>query len=114
MKTHYYTDEIVSICENQHLTVDQIFKELKTQFSEVGRSSIYRNVEELCKKWELKKVKWIGNKSYFEKSKQEHIHLIDSNSWKIFDLDISHLKISNLPKGFKIKSMDMKVYGEFA
>jgi Fe2+ or Zn2+ uptake regulation protein len=49
MKTHYYTGDIVNICDMKHLTVEQIFEEISKKFPEAGKSSIYRNVEELVK-----------------------------------------------------------------
>jgi Fe2+ or Zn2+ uptake regulation protein len=49
MKTHFYTQEIINICDNNHLTVDEIFELLSKNFPNAGKSSIYRNVEELSK-----------------------------------------------------------------
>jgi Fur family peroxide stress response transcriptional regulator len=57
MKKHYYLDRIVEVCDHKHLTVDEIFTALKEEFPEVGKSSVYRNVEELSKKGELVKIK---------------------------------------------------------
>jgi len=28
MKTHYYRDEIIKICDNKHLNVEEIFEKL--------------------------------------------------------------------------------------
>jgi len=47
MKTHYYSEKIIEICTHKHLVVDEIYTELLKDFPEVGKSSIYRNVEEL-------------------------------------------------------------------
>lgn len=49
MKTHFYTDKIIEICDNHHLTVDEIFEQIQIFFPEAGKSSIYRNVEDLAK-----------------------------------------------------------------
>lgn len=113
MKTHYYKDDIVNICDDKHLTVEQIFEEVSNKFPEAGKSSIYRNVEELVSSWDLNKVVWIWKKAYFEKNKWHHIHLIDKNTWDIMDLD-QCVNISNLPKNFKISDMDIKIFGEFS
>jgi len=56
MKTHYYTNDIVEICDNNHLTVSEIYDYISEKYPEAGKSSIYRNVEELVKKGDLKKV----------------------------------------------------------
>lgn len=112
MKNHYYKKDILEICDKKHLTVEQIFEEISNKFSDAGKSSIYRNVEDMVKKWDLRKVVWIWKKAYFEKEKGNHIHLIDTNSWSIIDVD-QCVNFWNLPKDFKISDMDIKIFWEF-
>jgi Fe2+ or Zn2+ uptake regulation protein len=50
MKTHYYTQDIINICDMKHLTVEEIFEEISKNFPDAGKSSIYRNVEQLVAK----------------------------------------------------------------
>ncbi len=113
MKTHYYTEDIINICTDKHLTVDQIFSFLQEKYPEIGRSSIYRNVEQLLEKWKLKKVIWIGKKAYFETNIWNHIHLIDEASWNIIDLPMDSLNFNNLPKNFNIINTDIKIFWTF-
>ena len=113
MKTHYYKEDIIKICDMKHLTVEEIFEEISSSFPDAGKSSIYRNVEQLVETWKLRKVIWIWKKAYFEKNNWNHIHLIDENTWEIFDLD-ENIKIKNLPKNFKANNMDIKIFGSFA
>ncbi|MDF1682333.1 MAG: transcriptional repressor [Patescibacteria group bacterium] len=56
MKTHYYRDDIIKICDKKHLTVEQIFEEINKLYDDAGKSSIYRNVEDMVKTGDLKKV----------------------------------------------------------
>jgi len=56
MKTHYYKEDIINICDKKHLTVEEIFKEILNIFPDAGKSSIYRNVEQLVESGYLKKV----------------------------------------------------------
>jgi len=112
MKTHYYKEDIIKICDKKHLTVEEIFEEIKKIFPTAGKSSIYRNVEELVESWELRKVIWIWKKAYFEKNNWNHIHLIDENTWEIFDLE-EEFEIKNLPKNFKATNMDIKIFWKF-
>jgi Fe2+ or Zn2+ uptake regulation protein len=56
MKIHFYTQDILNICDNNHCSVEDIFVQLQVKFPEAGKSSIYRNVENLVKQGELKKV----------------------------------------------------------
>lgn len=113
MKKHYYKEYIIEICENKHLTVEEIFDLVSKKFPEAGKSSIYRNVEELANTWDLFKIIWIWKKAYFEKNKWKHIHLIDKNTWQILDLDLC-INIPNLPTNFKINEVDIKIFWEFA
>jgi Fe2+ or Zn2+ uptake regulation protein len=47
MKIHAYLLDIKDICKDKHLTVDEIFEKLKKKYPKVGRSTVYRNVEEM-------------------------------------------------------------------
>ncbi len=114
MKKHYYTNQIIDVCDCFHLTVEEIFTKISAKNPEVGKSSIYRNVEELVEKWELRKVVWIWKKAYFEKNKWNHIHLIDKNTWEVKDLDLNEIVIPNLPKNFNVSNMDIKIFWEFS
>ena len=113
MKTCYYTDSIIEICTDRHLSVEEIFKEICKKFPDAWKSSIYRNVEELVNKWELKKVIWVWKKCFFEKAKEDHIHLIDEKTNKIVDLELKNLSIPNLPNGFNISKVDLKIFWNF-
>ncbi len=112
MKTHYYTKDIIKICDKRHLTVDEIFKEISKIFPEAWKSSIYRNVEQLVEAGELRKVIWVWKKAYFEKNNWNHIHLINEKTGEIIDLE-EDIKIKNLPEWFKASNIDIKIFGSF-
>ncbi|USN58252.1 MAG: transcriptional repressor [Candidatus Peribacteria bacterium] len=114
MKTHFYCEDIVDICDKHHLTADEIFERLSKTCKDVGISSVYRNVEELVKKGKLRKVTGLGKKAYFEKNHGDHIHLIDIETGKIFDYDCECVQGMKLPGNFQAESMDMKIYGKFS
>ncbi len=113
MKTHFYTQDIIDICTEKHLTVDEIFALVSEKHPTAGKSSIYRNVEELCTEWALKKVVWASKKTYFEKAKHDHIHLIDQETGEIFDYDIANFPDLKIPENFSVKDMDIKIFGTF-
>lgn len=113
MKTHFYTQNIIEICDNNHLTVDEIFEFISKKYPSAGKSSIYRNVDELCENWELRKVLWWSKKTYFEKTKSPHIHLIDETSGHISDLDIKEIPSFQLPKWFEVNHFDIKIFWKF-
>lgn len=113
MKTHYYREDIMKICDKKHLTVEEIFEELSKIYSDAWKSTIYRNVEDMVEAWDLRKVVWVGKKAYFECNCGSHIHLVDINTWEIIDLP-EEIIISNLPENFKVKNMDVKLFWEFS
>ena len=113
MKTHYYTQHIIDACDNNHLTVDEIFEYVSKKFPAAWKSSIYRNVEELAEKWELKKILWASKKAYFEKNKWNHIHLVDVETGKIMDVDFDEAKAFSLPSNFEASNYDIKILEKF-
>lgn len=112
MKKHYYFDKIVEICYKNHFSIEEIYEEILKFFPSAGRSTIYRNVEELVKNKQLKKVKWLWKKSYFEKNIWNHIHIVDKNTWEIFDIE-EEIVFKNLPKNFKLSFVDVRIIWEF-
>lgn len=113
MKIHFYTEDIIQVCDNKHLTVDEIFQYISEKYPTAGKSSIYRNVEELAEKWVLKKVVWASKKTYFEKTKHPHVHLIDETTGHIIDCDIEQFPDIELPEGFMVSHYDIKIFGTF-
>lgn len=112
MKTHYYCDDIINICDNKHLTVDEIFQAVTTLYPEAWKSSIYRNVERLAESGKLRKLCGVGKKAYFEKEKWDHIHLINNATGEIIDMD-QCFTFHGLPKDFKVQGMDIKIFWDF-
>ena len=98
MKTPYYCEDIQEICDHNHLTVDEIFTNLQEKYPDAGRSSVYRNVEQMVERGDLRKVTGIGKKAFFEKNNGDHIHIIDSVSGEIHDVNPECLKGLCLPK----------------
>ncbi len=116
MKKHYYTDDILKICDGFHFSVDEIFEKIQKIFPQAGRSSIYRNVESMVQNGELTKIIGIGKKILFEKTKENHIHFICKNSGTVLDLPpskIQHISshISSDFPNISIDSVDIKIYG---
>ena len=112
MKKHYYYDDILKICKDVHLTADEVFTELKKKYPNVWISTVYRNLEDLTKKGEIKKITNIWKKAYFEKNKWFHIHIFDKANWKIIDFDPKNFNIS-LPENFKVDEIALSVVWKF-
>lgn len=113
MKTHAYLSVIKEICDWKHLTVDEIFTKLKKKFPKAGRSTVYRNVEEMAKDWTLTKITWVKEKALFELTKNNHIHLIDVDTLEIKDLPIDNIDIPEIPYNFNVEYLNVDVYWKF-
>ena len=114
MKKHYYKEDILEICDEKHLTVEEIFNEISKKFPDAWKSTIYRNVEQMFTDGDLRKVVWLWKKAYFEKNIWDHVHLIDTKTGEIMDLKEDSISIPNLPKNFKISDIDIKLFWEFS
>ncbi len=112
MKKHYYFDLLINICNKKHLSIEEIYSEILKVYPKAWKSTIYRNVEELSVEGRLKKVKWLWKKTYFEKNIGNHIHLVDKNTWEIFDIE-ENIEFKNIPDNFKISDVDIRILWEF-
>ncbi len=113
MKKHFYKDEIAKYCLNQHFTVDDIFEYIHQKYPQAGRSTVYRNVEELVKERRLKKIAGAGNKFVYEGKVKPHAHLICRKSNTITDIPFSENVLNQIPRDFKVEDLDINIYGEF-
>jgi len=93
MKTHKYLDEIKEICKWKHLTVDEILLQLKKKYPKAWIATVYRAVDFLVKKWEMRKIENIDKTSYYETLIEPHIHFIDEQTWKIFDISLEKISV---------------------
>lgn len=116
MKSPFYHDSILQACSKRHLTVDEIFEMVKENHPRVGFSTIYRNVEELSEKGELRKLTGIGSKALFERRMDSHVaHFVDKKTGKVYDLPLPEsLILEHLPKGFVSENVDVRIYGTAA
>lgn len=113
MKTFAYRQDIIDICNCKHLSIDEIFDKLKKKHGDVGKSSIYRNVEQMSKLGLLNKIEWLWNKAIFEKNIWKHAHIV-TYKWakkiQIEDIDYSNLDFSKILTDSEIKSLDIRIY----
>lgn len=116
MKSPFYHDSILQACSKRHLTVDEIFEMVKESHPRAGFSTIYRNVEELSEKGELRKLSGIGTKALFERRMDSHVaHFVDKKTGKVYDLPLPEsLILQHLPSGFSPESVDVRIYGTAA
>lgn len=111
-RSHSYHKLILKMCKHQHLSVEQIFAELKKYFpTKVGRSTVYRNIQELLASGELREAVVISGKSYYETNIGMHAHFIDQDSGRIYDLELPDLQLQKLFPNFAIEKVSLNLYG---
>jgi len=114
VKKHFYKNEISKLCDGYHLTVDEIFEKIVKKNPKAGRSTIYRNVQELVEEGKLKQAAVISGKAKYEKICHHHAHLIDEKTGTVQDVEITDLKkLILLPAGFEIGKVDVNIFGRF-
>jgi len=98
MRLNTYKKEILKILSKRHLlTISDIHKSIP----KANHSTVFRNVEQLLKEKNIKKI-LIDNKTVaYESSKESHDHFICNICGKIEPVFISR----NLLKGYKIEDI---------
>ena len=104
---------ILECCTYQHLNTDQIFRFLKNHFQKISLSTVYRNIQELVKSWELKEALGLKGKTYYEKNIGLHAHIIDEDKGIIRDISLPNLDFWALPSNFDPKKISLMIYGDF-
>ncbi len=75
------------LCEKkQHLTVEDIYREIKKRFPVLSYATVYSILQLLCEKGLVSEVRIIPEKSSFEVHKEEHHHFYCKKCKKIFDI----------------------------
>lgn len=105
MRKHQYREIIASVCDCRHLSAEDIFEEIKQTHPNIGRATIYRNIEQMHSENILRKIPWVNGKNYYEKNNQAHAHLVDNKSKIFCDFDMKNIKIANIPDGYEISEI---------
>ena len=111
VKIHLYQKEIKKICTHQHLSAEEITKQLKEKFPKAGLSTVYRNVEEMVQSKILKKLNINKGKSLYETNIGIHAHLLDNITWIIHDIKLQPSECSFLPKNFSAEEIEITING---
>lgn len=80
---------------NGHINIDDIYKNLKNKFSSLSLSTVYKNINLMCKKALLLEVSMPNIKNVYELHKKEHHHIICSKCNKISDIELDTSDIYN-------------------
>ena len=93
-----------------HVTAYSLEKMLIKNKVYISRATIYNNLNELASKGFLKKVIVKKDKMWFDTNLSKHHHFYDEEEDKLFDIkerEINFSMLQSVPKGKKIKSVDI-------
>ena len=93
-----------------HVTAHSLEKMLLRKKCNIAKATIYNNLNELSERGFLKKVLVEKDKMWFDTNLSEHHHFYDKEEDSLIDInekDIKFSKFPHIPKGKKIKSVEI-------
>tara|TARA_A100001015_G_C14847064_1_gene654910 strand:+ start:131 stop:553 length:423 start_codon:yes stop_codon:yes gene_type:complete len=90
-----------------HFTVEELDKMINVRNAEekISLATFYNTVHAFKKAGHLKEILTSNNKSYFDTHTGSHHHFFDLKSNKLTDIDPGEIKLKNIPKAPKGKSI---------
>ena len=96
-----------------HFTIEKLKKILEKDCREkISLATLYNTVHAFEKKGYLKEISLKGNKTFFDTNMKNHHHFFDEDLSKLIDIkheDISIKNLPNVPKGKKIKEVEITI-----
>ena len=98
-----------------HPTAEELFEFLKHDNSNVGMTTLYRNLNQLAEAGLIKKIDGLEAPAHFDHNTFNHYHFICEKCKRVFDIpsEIAPDLVENTQKktGFEIKSHDLVFHG---
>jgi Fe2+ or Zn2+ uptake regulation protein len=96
-----------------HIKIDELYQQMHKTHPTLSLATVYKNILTMVEKNVLLEVPIIGNKSYYELKKLDHIHLICNSCNSINDVDIDSSKINflNSSNNFILSHSQVNLYG---
>ena len=97
-----------------HLTVDDLYAQLKEHFPSLSLATVYKNINAMLEKGLVFELKLKGRKDHYELVKEHHSHVICESCGKIKDLDLPLLIQADMAKkitNYNINSATATLYG---
>ena len=99
--------------ETFHFTIDNLKKKIeKNTKSKISLATVYNIVHAFKKNGYLKEISLQGNKTFFDTNSKSHHHFYDQDTGDLIDIkneDITVSKFPTIPKGKKIKDIEVTV-----
>ena len=96
-----------------HFTIEKLKKIVeKNSRKKISLATLYNTVYAFKKRGFLKEISLKGNKTFFDTNTKNHHHFYDEDTCKLLDIKKEEMnvdKIPTLPKGKKIKEIEVTV-----
>lgn len=97
-----------------HPTAEQLYFELKPNNQNLSLATVYRNLNYLALRGEIKKIEGLSGQVHYDHNKSEHYHMICIDCGKVEDLFFEPEKLKQVldkQNQFEIISYDIIVKG---
>ena len=75
----------------QHATADEIYEEIVKEYPNIGRGTVYRNLDRLSKEGKIRRLEIPGGADRFDHLCHEHYHARCVKCGRIFDVDMEYM-----------------------
>lgn len=102
------------LCDADHPTAEDVFDWAQKNMAKISQATVYNTLGVLAEAGIVRTFKFPhSEKLVYDCNTEDHFHFFDEKSKKIFDVDSEAVKVDiELPKKFKVKSMDIVLKGE--
>ena len=83
----------------RHVTADEVFEEISKEHPNIGRGTVYRNLQRLCEQGEIRKIEVPEGADCYDHILPPHYHIRCIKCGKMFDVDMPY--INNLEENVK-------------
>lgn len=77
---------------HRHVTADEVFEEIVKDHPNIGRETVYRNLQKLSETGEIRKVEVTEGADCYDFIVQSHYHIRCTKCGKVFDVDMPYIK----------------------
>jgi Fe2+ or Zn2+ uptake regulation protein len=109
MRKHQYREIICTTCECRHLSADDIYEEVRRVSPDIGRATIYRNIEAMAEEGMLRRFPGIHGKTYYECNPLTHAHLVDEATGILCDFPIGNVDVRCIPLGYEVAEIRVQI-----
>lgn len=110
MARYKYHTLIKDIVADGHYTADDLYGAIRKKWQKVSLATIYRTLEYMVEVWDLTTFSIDGSKTYYEKNKWLHAHLIDADKEVIVDVSLPIEKLQ-FPAWFHLNNSVVNFFG---